>query len=254
MALRTSTPCLSWSTSVGSGHTTIDGIQYDYSSGDFIVIEPGTVHDEYRREETEVMYFGFFNYHDCIRLSNGIYQDGNGVILRLLHKMEYEVTNKQNHFTLKLNLLLQCSLIEISRMCEKEMVQDSEETLLRTITYMQQYYSSNISLTQLANMSSYSYDHFRHLFKEYVGMTPMSYINHLRIEKAKKMLLEKTATIMEISLECGFSNSSRFSETFKKKTGKSPRQYMLEAEVNKQMGKIGGIYSVDHLLYFVEKK
>jgi AraC-like DNA-binding protein len=232
----------------GSGYTTVDGNRCDYSPSDFVIIGPGVVHDEYRYEDTSVIYFGFFHHLDCIRLSTGIYRDDGGNILPLLQEMAEEARNKRNHFTLKLDVLLQCALIEIDRLCEKEAALGSEEKLRQTIQYIQQYYSDQINLTQLAKMSGYSYDHFRHLFKDHMRITPMNYIIHLRIEKAKELLAEKTVNMTQISLECGFSSLSHFSNAFKKETGKSPREFVLEIEHEKRLGKFRGIKKEDRLV------
>lgn len=219
----------------GTGYTTVNGVRHYYSSGDFALIEPGVGHDEYRREDTSVIYFGFFHYIDNIRLSTGIYRDEDGNMLHYLRKMAEEADQKRSHFSLKLDLLLQCALIEIDRVYVKESMPDNEEKFIQTIKYIQQYYSDQINLTRLADMSGYSYDHFRHLFRDYMGITPMNYIIHLRIEKAKEMLVRKIANMTQISLECGFSSLSHFSSTFKKKIGKSPREYILEVSNEKRM-------------------
>jgi AraC family transcriptional activator of pobA len=222
----------------GSGYTTVDGVKHYYSAGDFALIGPGVGHDEYRREETSVIYFGFFHYIDNIRLSTGMYRDEDGSMLHLLQQMIEEVNQKRSHFSLKLDLLLQCALIEIDRVYQKATGSDNEEKFIQTVKYIQQYYSEQLNLTQLANMSGYSYDHFRHLFLDYMGVTPMSYIIQLRLEKAKEMLVRKIANMTQISLECGFSSLSHFSSTFKKRIGKSPREYILEAEKEKRSGQV----------------
>lgn len=214
----------------GTGYTTVDGAKHRYSPGDFALIGPGVGHDEYRSEDTLVIYFGFFHYIDNIRLSTGVYRDENGSMLGYLHEMVQETNQKRSHFSLKLDLLLQCALIEIDRVYEKEPLPDNEEKFIRTIKYIQQYYCEPINLTKLAKMSGYSYDHFRHLFQNYMGITPMNYIIQLRLEKAKEMMIRKLANMTQISLECGFSSLSHFSSTFKKRIGKSPKEYILEAK------------------------
>lgn len=234
----------------GRGYTTIAGKQFDYTANHFTIIEPSAMHNEYMLEETSLMYFGFFNYNDLISLKTAMFQDHDQVIYRLIAQMADEIKHKQKHSTLKLNALLQCVLIEISRMSEKDGLPSNKETFIHTIKYMQQYYSSEINVTQLANMSGYSYDYFRHIFKEYVGVTPISYITNLRINKAKEMLLDNQTSILEISLACGFPNASRFSETFKKQTGMSPRQYRYQAEASKQSSTTLDIYKDDLRLVY----
>ncbi|MDF2725988.1 MAG: AraC family transcriptional regulator [Paenibacillus sp.] len=233
----------------GKGYTTIDGKQFDYAPNHFTIIEPSAMHNELMLEDTSLMYFGFFNYNDLISLKTAMFQDHDRIIYRLIAQMADEIKQKQKHSTLKLNALLQCVLIEISRMSEKDGVASHKETFIHTIQYMQQYYSSEIHISQLAEMSGYSYDYFRHLFKEYVGVTPISYITSLRIDKAMELLLDNKTSIHEIALACGFPNTPRFSETFKKQTGMSPRQYRTYAEA-KQSGTTLDIYKDDTRLIF----
>lgn len=210
----------------GSGHTTIRGFRYPYSGGHCAVIAPGVKHDEYCSADTEVVYFGFLHTDEHIPLSTRIFRDDRGRIGEIMKEMVEETKHKRNHFALKLDMLLQFTLIEVDRLFAQETSAGSEESLRQTVQYIQQYYTEPVTLMELAKMSGYSYDHFRHLFKAYTGKTPMNYITHLRIEKAKEMLLEGKDNITQISLECGYSSLSHFSSLFKKKTGKNPREYI----------------------------
>ncbi len=62
-------------------------------------------------------------------------------------------------------------------------------------------------------------------FKEKYGITVMDYLTSLRIEEAKKMLLQTDMTVGEISDEVGFGDTSYFSKVFLKTVGISPSQY-----------------------------
>ena len=62
-------------------------------------------------------------------------------------------------------------------------------------------------------------------FKEKYGITVMDYLTSLRIEEAKKMLLQTDMTVGEISDEVGFSDTSYFSKVFFRSVGISPSQY-----------------------------
>jgi AraC family transcriptional activator of pobA len=126
-----------------------------------------------------------------------------------------------------MDTLLLLALIEIDRMRTKDIPPDNEERLAQTIRYIHQYYSDEVNLTQLAKMANYSYDHFRHLFKQHTGVTPMNYIIQLRIDRAKQMLLDHPPSTTQVALECGFASLSHFSNAFKKLTGKSPREFTL---------------------------
>ncbi len=58
-----------------------------------------------------------------------------------------------------------------------------------------------------------------------VGMNAESYINHIRIEKAKSFLLSSQLKVKIIALKVGYQNSSYFSKVFKKMTNYTPKEY-----------------------------
>ncbi|NHN30854.1 helix-turn-helix transcriptional regulator [Paenibacillus agricola] len=216
----------------GYGHTTINGVISPYSPGQFAIIYPEVVHDEYRKTATEVIYFGFITPYESIQLAQGLHTDTEyGTLRKLLQEMMLETAQKRNHYTIKLDLLLQSALIEISRMHEKLPVQpssDHEERLTPVIQFIEQYYADSLNIKQLAHIAGYSYDHFRHIFKEYTGATPMNYWIHLRIQKSKELLLEHQKKMTQIAFECGFSSLSHFSNTFRTLTGHSPREFVKQ--------------------------
>lgn len=88
---------------------------------------------------------------------------------------------------------------------------------LRTVlAYIDQHYHENISLSQMANLSNMSKQHFCRVFKSITGKRPMDYINYLRINKAVNLLTEKNFNISEIAMAVGFDDSNYFSRLFKK--------------------------------------
>jgi AraC-like DNA-binding protein len=214
----------------GYGHTTINGTSYAYSPGQFAVIFPETIHDEYRKTATEVIYFGFVSPFDVIEISEGLHSDTEyGNLRKLLQEMITESEQKRIHYTLKLDLLLQSVIIDISRMNKKMLVHsDHEERLMQVVRFMEQYYADNLNVTQLAQIAGYSYDHFRHIFKNYTGATPMNYLIHLRINRSKDLLLARKKKMTQIADECGFSSLSHFSSVFRNVTGQNPREFVKQ--------------------------
>lgn len=87
-------------------------------------------------------------------------------------------------------------------------------------------YSEKLSIRAIAKSANISEVYFRKLFKEKHGMSPLHYINEMRIKKAKDMLIEEEImTIQDISSACGFLDIYSFSRAFKKHVGVSPRQF-----------------------------
>ncbi|WP_277962684.1 helix-turn-helix domain-containing protein [Pseudomonas sp. RIT-To-2] len=81
---------------------------------------------------------------------------------------------------------------------------------------------SGITVEAIAGECSYSRCHFSRAFKISTGITPHQYLLNLKIEKAKHLLCEQSARIIDISSECGFSDSSHFTRVFSKLVGYTP--------------------------------
>lgn len=102
-----------------------------------------------------------------------------------------------------------------------------KETPLDTIVqYMEENLSDpDISNTALAKQMGVSEIYFRKLFAARYHTTPRQYILEMRIQRAKQMLTDTLRSVTEISEECGFSSVYHFCQTFKKRTGLTPREY-----------------------------
>jgi AraC family transcriptional regulator, regulatory protein of adaptative response / methylphosphotriester-DNA alkyltransferase methyltransferase len=70
-----------------------------------------------------------------------------------------------------------------------------------------------------------SQNHLIRIFYAKFGKTPIEYINKMRIDKAKQLLLKNNDNILNIALLCGFGSISTFYECFKKQVGLTPNIY-----------------------------
>ncbi len=62
-------------------------------------------------------------------------------------------------------------------------------------------------------------------FKREMGVTPLAYLNRIRIRKSKEYLLNTNKPLSEIASLCGFENAYYFSNAFKRQVGVSPREF-----------------------------
>lgn len=77
----------------------------------------------------------------------------------------------------------------------------------------------------LGAMCGMTETHFRRLFKKAYGMSPVKYINKIRVERAMGLLLGGNLTLSQIAENVGYSDAYYFSRRFKALTGVSPGAY-----------------------------
>ncbi len=94
-----------------------------------------------------------------------------------------------------------------------------------TAEYIERCFDKNITMENLAKMSSYSVTHYRRKFKAIYGVNPIDYANQVRVEKAKDLLKTGLYSVDEISARCGFNSVGYFTRVFKKITGTTPGKY-----------------------------
>ena len=105
----------------------------------------------------------------------------------------------------------------------------SESGIDLAANYIYNNFSDNISIDDLVRISHFERRHFFRIFKEKFGTTPNKYINELRMNKAKSLLVNTNMTIGEISRYCGFQSEHYFSRAFKAHEESSPNEYRKNA-------------------------
>lgn len=91
--------------------------------------------------------------------------------------------------------------------------------------YILANFNKEIHFEILANNIGYSYDRFRHIFVEVVGMGLKAYQQGIRMNNAKKMLTETSRSVQEIAMRCGYSKPICFMNYFKRIMGMTPMQF-----------------------------
>lgn len=97
---------------------------------------------------------------------------------------------------------------------------DSEILLLTD--YLQKNMHRKLSLKEVADAVYLSSNGLIHHCKNKLGLTPMEYLNRLRIERAETLLCSSNQSVAQIARLCGFENPYYFSNVFKKLRGLSP--------------------------------
>jgi AraC family transcriptional regulator len=83
----------------------------------------------------------------------------------------------------------------------------------------------NPGVTELSAAVGMNVDHFSRMFKRSTGLAPHRYLDNIRLERAKQLLAEGRAAMIDIAYEIGYANPSHFSAFFRKRTGLSPTEF-----------------------------
>jgi len=101
----------------------------------------------------------------------------------------------------------------------------SPGVLRRAKEFLHDQMNRNPGVTELSAAVGMNVDHFSRMFKRSTGLAPHQYLGNIRLERAKHMLAEGRASIIEIAYEIGYTNPSQFSAFFRKRTGLSPTEF-----------------------------
>jgi len=97
--------------------------------------------------------------------------------------------------------------------------------LMDLLDYIHSNYMNRLTSNDLSRVINYSPSHIRRLFMNEFKMTPVKYINKLRIEKACELMLSEPTPLCSIAEAVGFENAAYFSRVFKAEKGMSPGEY-----------------------------
>jgi two-component system, response regulator YesN len=89
-----------------------------------------------------------------------------------------------------------------------------------------EHYAENITLGLLADEINISKNYLGQIFRNVMGETFNQYVTRIRMEKAKRLILEGKLYIYEIAEKVGYSNIPYFSSQFKKYIGINPTELM----------------------------
>lgn len=98
------------------------------------------------------------------------------------------------------------------------------------LDHISDHYMDEIRIEDLAEKCHLSETHFRRVFSAYMKMSPLEYINMVRIHAACEYLKKTDKPVAEIAVDCGFRTNSTFNRNFKQVMGISPLEWRKRPE------------------------
>ncbi|BFT74041.1 response regulator [Paenibacillus sp. P36] len=95
----------------------------------------------------------------------------------------------------------------------------------KTTDYIESHYMQQLTLVKIAQIANLSPSYFGYLFKQHTGQSFVNYLNGVRIQKAKALLVEDDIKIYEAAEMVGFISLPYFNRVFKALTDRTPNDF-----------------------------
>ncbi|MEN3189264.1 MAG: AraC family transcriptional regulator [Atribacterota bacterium] len=151
------------------------------------------------------------------------------IFLDLAHRIQWECAGNLAWGELQCQALLQELIVLLLRSHERGSLPylnpEQKATIERTLDIFRERAYEKVKIAQIAREVGLSPQHFRDLFRRYVGVSPKAYLTALRLQRSKCMLLHAEYSVTDIALKLGFANVQQFSKTFRRNTGMNPAEW-----------------------------
>lgn len=230
----------------GRGQVILDNRRYAMNRGDLVIINPGVYHYEDYREsrsdghcirlyscciegfETDILppnYLLPIGYHPVIA-TGAFAEDFLSVFSHMRREHDQgelwyaQVCNNLSNEVVMLTLRLLHEYYEVLSQTQ------SDCGMQRIRSYIAQHCCEDLTVERIASELHISRHTLQRGFRSCFGMSPIQYINRLRIERAVELMRTGKKSLQEIAYAVGFNNYSHFFSMFRKINGLSPRSYL----------------------------
>ena len=207
--------------------------------GDFFLLFPGEWHSYHPTGPRgwKKYWIGFRGENMDARVRAGflspkkpVYHVGYSSDIVTLYKNAYTAAQEEAAYTQQVLAGIVNHLIGVMYSLERNIElktrsQAQFEMINKARLRIRESLESTLTIQQVAEDMSMSYSNFRKLFKEYTGLSPATYQQDLRIQRAKEMLTTTDMSIKEIAYRLDFDSPDYFSSKFKAKTGRKPTEF-----------------------------
>ncbi len=208
--------------------------------GDMFLLFPGEWHSYHPLERGWKSYWiGFKGKNMDDRVKAGflspekpIYHIGFSDNIVALYKQAYEAAIEEAAYSQQLMAGIVNHLIGMMYSLERNIElktrnQTHVDMINRARLRIRESLESSLTIQKVAEDMGVSYSNFRKLFKEFTGISPATYQQDLRLQRAKELLSTTDMSIKEIAYRLNFESPDYFSAKFKIKTGRRPSELRI---------------------------
>lgn len=221
----------------GEGYFCTDHDEYPIAKDTLIVINPNTRHTEKSSSEKPLTYMalGIDNARLMFDPESGApchifdFKPHRFFILPVMEEMLKEAREKKEGYEEICQHYFYILMLRIIRITGESLtlaapgnVGPECENLKE---YLDSHYKETVTLDKLAEVSHLNKYYLSHIFSRAFGISPINYLLERRILHSKELLRNFDFTVTQISHLSGFSSPNYFTQSFKKYTGLTPKEY-----------------------------
>lgn len=232
----------------GTGTLILQGKRHHLSAGCGFFIPAGIPHEYYPNGSVwDIRWMcpggaGLPLLYQKLNLTGGVYplRDVGGLQQRI-HKMREALLDNSPYGIYFASSLVLEYLIEFAKQGVRKDAPPAKEgtgkdagksayqrQMSQLSDYINYHFMTQITEAELCNLLGITPQHLCRIVRSCTGMRPTEYINHVRIQHAKRYLVDTDCNATQIAQWCGYTNNNYFWRIFKKETGLSPCAYRAD--------------------------
>lgn len=226
-----------------NGLLKVEDTIYDLGPGDFYLVPPGVNHADvctaasqpykalwcHYRNESIVAHFETYAPPERMRTAALISSPVPALSASILLTLQSELETPEPHTKALCGSLLSALTHIMLRAFESSLAEEADELpgmiIRRVLDYLNRNYHKSITLDDLAHVCHRSRNYLATIFKQETGKTIGETLTHIRVERAKHLLLQDRLPVHEVARSVGYSSPEHFSRMFVRCTQIPPSQY-----------------------------
>ncbi len=233
----------------GKGEIILNKGTYHYEKGTFTLIPHNILHGTNSERNCHWEYL-FFDVEDIVKeqykdnqekvekiitsiVKNGkIYKkDIEPYLCSLIQTIFELMKNKKKYYKETIKGILYAIAMQLAAENEETDYEiGSVSVIAPALTYIAKHYAEDIRIQNMAACCHLSETHFRRVFHEDMNMTPIEYVNLVRVQRACDMMKKGNDHMEEVAVKVGYQTISTFNRNFRKIIGMSPYQWKKKSD------------------------
>ncbi len=211
-----------------------EGLQTVLNEGDVVNLHPDTEHFLFSKLEglTEISCI-HFSYHPdepapaelAMEALKQVSCKGDREVAAIFLDIFHEHQSGKSDASVMMDAMLTRLLIILHRKQKEGMSRRIFHRIQPVLDAIENRYQENLSRAELAKLIQVSEAQLTKLFNTYLGMSPIRYLNEVRLNRSKELLLEDALPISEVAYRCGYNDPLYFARAFRRIFQNSPSEY-----------------------------